>query len=71
MSQSVSLCGVKALAHDSRVYVAGHRGLVGSAMWRHLDSAGFTDLVGRQHQDLDLRDRGATQRSFDEEIPSS
>ena len=44
---------------DSRIYVAGHRGLVGSAIWRHLEAAGFTDLVGRTRAELDLRDRGA------------
>jgi GDP-L-fucose synthase len=41
-------------------YVAGHRGLVGSAVWRHLAAAGFTDLVGRTSAELDLRDREAT-----------
>jgi GDP-L-fucose synthase len=41
----------------SRIYVAGHRGLVGSAIWRHLRSEGFTDLVGASSKELDLRDR--------------
>jgi GDP-L-fucose synthase len=48
------------LTRDSRVYIAGHRGLVGSAMWRHLEAEGFTDLVGRTSSQLDLRDRDAT-----------
>ena len=69
MSQSDPLGGVKPLPRDSRIYVAGHRGLVGSAIWRHLKSTGFTDLVGRRHQDLDLLDRDATQRFFEEEHP--
>lgn len=43
----------------SRIYVAGHRGLVGSAIWRHLESEGFTDLVGASSSELDLRDRAA------------
>jgi GDP-L-fucose synthase len=43
----------------ARTYVAGHRGLVGSALWRHLGASGFTDLVGRTSAELDLRDRDA------------
>ena len=43
-----------------RIYVAGHRGMVGSAVWRHLARSGFTDLVGLSSAELDLRDRGAT-----------
>jgi GDP-L-fucose synthase len=48
------------LSRSSRVYVAGHRGLVGSALWRRLTRAGFTDLVGATSAELDLRDRDAT-----------
>ncbi len=47
-------------AADGPVYVAGHRGMVGSAVWRALESAGGVDLVGRASAELDLRDRGAT-----------
>ncbi len=46
-----------ALDRSSRVYVAGHRGLVGSAIWRHLVESGFTDLVGAPSSELDLRNR--------------
>ncbi|MGZ0146843.1 GDP-L-fucose synthase family protein [Kribbella sp. WER1] len=42
------------------VYVAGHRGLVGSALWRRLDAAGYTNLIGASSAELDLRDRAAT-----------
>lgn len=45
------------LDRDSTFYVAGHRGLVGSAIWRKLESEGFTKLVGRTHRDLDLTNR--------------
>ena len=38
-------------------YVAGHRGLAGGAVWRHLEAAGFTNLVGRTSSELDLRER--------------
>ncbi|MEV6768625.1 GDP-L-fucose synthase [Nocardia sp. NPDC051030] len=52
------------LSRASRVYVAGHRGLVGSALWRRLRAAGFTDLVGRDSTELDLRDARATAEFF-------
>jgi GDP-L-fucose synthase len=47
------------LDRDATFYVAGHRGLVGSAIWRHLGSHGFTNLVGRTSAELDLKDRDA------------
>jgi len=51
---------IKALDRGSRVYIAGHRGLAGSAIQRALAAAGFEDLVGATSEDLDLRDRDAT-----------
>ena len=51
------------LDRSARMYVAGHRGLVGSAVWRHLAAEGFTDLVGRTSAELDLLERDAV-RSF-------
>src|SRR5687767_5503407 len=39
---------------DAKVYVAGHRGLVGSAIWRHLEQRGSTRLIGRASSELDL-----------------
>ena len=48
------------LDRGAPVYVAGHRGLVGSAIWRSLEAEGFTDLIGVSSADLDLRDRDAT-----------
>jgi GDP-L-fucose synthase len=47
------------LDRDAVVYVAGHRGLVGSAIWRRLEGEGFTRLVGAASSELDLRDRSA------------
>lgn len=47
------------LDRDAVFYVAGHRGLVGSAIWRKLESEGFANLVGRTHRELDLTDRDA------------
>ena len=57
------------LPRDARVYVAGHRGLVGSAIWRHLEALGFTALAGRTSAELDLRDRPAVDAFFDAERP--
>lgn len=45
---------------DMRVYVAGHHGLVGSAVWRRMQAEGFTDLVGWRSSEVDLTDRDAT-----------
>lgn len=45
------------LDRNSKFYVAGHRGLVGSAVWRNLTLAGFTNLVGRTSAELDLKNR--------------
>ena len=54
---------------DSKIYVAGHRGLVGSAIVRRLQRDGFTDLILRTSGELDLRDQGAVTRLFAEERP--
>ncbi|MBO7291248.1 MAG: GDP-L-fucose synthase, partial [Bacteroidaceae bacterium] len=54
---------------NAKIYVAGHRGLVGSAIWNNLISKGYTNLVGRTHAQLDLLDAVAVKRFFDEEQP--
>ncbi len=54
---------------EAKIYVAGHRGLVGSAIWKNLQEKGYTNLVGRTHQELDLLDGVAVRRFFDEEQP--
>ena len=59
------------LPRTSRVYIAGHRGLVGSALWRHFTEQGFTDLVGRTSNELDLRDCDATLGSWPRPSPMS
>lgn len=53
----------------SKIYIAGHRGLVGSAIWNNLKSKGYTNLVGRTHKELDLLDGQAVKQFFDEEQP--
>jgi GDP-L-fucose synthase len=54
---------------DAKIYVAGHRGLVGSAILRKLQADGYTNLVYRTSQELDLRDRNQVDRFFKEEKP--
>ncbi len=54
---------------DSKIFVAGHRGLVGSAIWKNLESKGYTNLIGRTHKELDLMDSVAVKKFFDEEQP--
>ena len=56
---------------NTKIYIAGHRGLVGSAIWNNLMSRGFTNLVGRTHQELDLLDGAAVKKFFDEEQPEA
>ena len=57
------------LDKNAKIYVAGHRGLVGSAIWRNLQNRGYTNLIGRTHRELDLTDQLAVKRFFDEENP--
>ena len=59
------------LEKNAKIYVAGHRGLVGSAIWNNLKSRGYTNLVGRTHQELDLTDQVAVKKFFDEERPDA
>lgn len=59
------------LDKSSKIYVAGHRGLVGSAIWNNLKSRGYENLVGRTHAELDLLDPLAVKRFFDEEKPDA
>lgn len=54
---------------NAKIYVAGHRGLVGSAIWKVLQQKGYQNLVGRTHAELDLCDAVAVKRFFDEEQP--
>ena len=60
-----------ALGKESKIYVAGHRGLVGSAIWNNLKKRGYNNLIGRTHSELDLTDQLAVRRFFDEERPDA
>ena len=59
------------LDKNSKIYVAGHHGLVGSAIWNNLKGRGYTNVVGRTHKELDLMDPVAVKLFFDEEQPDA
>lgn len=59
------------LDKNSKIYVAGHHGLVGSAIWNNLKQRGYENLVGRTHQELDLTDQVAVRQFFDQERPDA
>jgi GDP-L-fucose synthase len=54
---------------DSKIYVAGHRGLVGSAIVRNLKDKGYTNIIGKTHSELDLTNQVEVRRFFEEEKP--
>jgi len=54
---------------NSKIYIAGHRGLVGSAIWKNLEIKGYTNLIGRSHSELDLLDQKSTEAFFSTERP--
>lgn len=56
---------------NAKIYIAGHRGLVGSAIWRNLQQRGYNNLVGRTHAELDLLDPVAVRDFFDSERPDA
>lgn len=59
------------LEKSAKIYVAGHRGLVGSAIWNNLLSRGYTNLVGIGHRELDLTNQEQVKRFFDRERPDA
>ena len=54
---------------DSKIYIAGHRGMVGSAVWRALEKKGYTNLVGKTSKELDLRNQQAVADFYAEVQP--
>jgi GDP-L-fucose synthase len=58
-----------AIPQDALIYVAGHQGLVGSAVWRRLDQAGYSNLIGFSSGQADLRDRTAVDQLFADTTP--
>ncbi len=59
------------LKKDDKIFIAGHRGLVGSAIWNNLKSRGYNNLIGRSHAELDLTDQLAVKQFFDKERPDA
>lgn len=59
------------LSKNSKIFVAGHRGLVGSAIYNNLLQRGYTNLVGRTHKELDLTNQQAVTDFFDKERPDA
>lgn len=59
------------LEKSSKIYIAGHRGLVGSAIWSNLKARGYNNLVGRTHYELDLTNQQAVEDFFAEERPDA
>ena len=69
VDSDLELVKKKMISKDTKIYIAGHRGLVGSAIKRNLEERGFTNIVGRTHAELDLLDPVAVRKFFDEEKP--
>lgn len=59
------------LDKNSKIYIAGHHGLVGSAIWNNLKARGYNNLIGRSHRELDLTDQNAVKAFFDSERPDA
>ena len=59
------------ITKTSKIYIAGHNGLVGSAIWNNLKQRGYTNLVGKSHRELDLLNPASVKRFFDEEQPEA
>ena len=57
------------LKKDTKIYIAGHRGMVGSAVWRALSAEGYTNLIGRTSKELDLRNQAEVNTFFAQEKP--
>ena len=60
-----------ALSKTSKIYIAGHHGLVGSAIWKNLETRGYSQLIGRSHSELDLTNQQAVDDFFKKECPDA
>lgn len=58
------------IPRDAKIYIAGHRGMVGSAIWRRFEAEGYTNLIGRRSRELDLTERDAVFDFFSSERPA-
>jgi GDP-L-fucose synthase len=57
------------ISKQSKIYIAGHNGMVGSAIWRQLEEKGYQNLIGKSSKELDLRDQQAVMSFFKTEQP--
>ncbi|MBT6797574.1 MAG: GDP-L-fucose synthase, partial [Candidatus Marinimicrobia bacterium] len=57
------------MSPNSKIFIAGHNGMVGSAIWRNLESKGYTNLIGRSSKELDLRNQAQVEAFFEKEKP--
>lgn len=55
--------------NGKKIFIAGHKGMVGSAIWRSLESKGYTNLIGRSSKELDLRNQASVKEFFTKEKP--
>ena len=54
---------------DAKIYIAGHKGLVGSAIWKNFQNKGYTNLIGKSLEELDLMNQQAVADFFEQEKP--
>lgn len=59
------------LDKGSKIYIAGHKGLVGSAIWNNLKARGYNNLIGRTHKELDLTNQAGVAQFFKDEKPDA
>lgn len=59
------------LDKSAKIYIAGHKGLVGSAIWKNLKARGYNNLIGRSHKELDLTNQSAVAQFFEKEKPDA
>ncbi|MDU5344450.1 MAG: NAD-dependent epimerase/dehydratase family protein, partial [Prevotella bivia] len=59
------------LDKGSKIYIAGHKGLVGSAIWNNLKARGYNNLIGRTHKELDLTNQADVAQFFKDEKPDA
>ena len=57
------------ITKNTKIYIAGHRGMVGSAVWRVLESKGYSNLIGKTSNELDLRNQQAVLDFYNQEKP--
>ena len=57
------------LNKNTKIYIAGHKGMVGSAIWRGLEAKGYTKLIGKPFKTLDLRNQQAVEAFYSLEKP--